>query len=154
MARTLKPSPSGQTGLARFFRFAERGTDLRTEILAGVTTYFVMAYIIFVNPSILSGGPLAQAGPPFNGALTATCLAAALMCIVMGLYSNYPFALARAALGRQLLHGHRGRGPCGHGRRARPDGRQHLGRQDRLLRRRPAPSSCRSVGIRGARPRL
>jgi adenine/guanine/hypoxanthine permease len=94
VARTTTPAPSDQSGLARFFRFAERGTDLRTEILAGVTTFFVMAYIIFVNPSILSSGPLAPVGPPFNATLTATCLAAALMCVIMGLYTNYPFALA------------------------------------------------------------
>lgn len=81
-------------GLAGYFRFAERGTNLRTEILAGVTTFFVMAYIIFVNPSILSSGPLAEAGPPFNATLTATCLVSALMCIAMGLFTNYPFALA------------------------------------------------------------
>ena len=94
MAQTIKRAATEQTGLARFFRFAERGTDARTEVLAGITTFFVMAYIIFVNPSILSSGPLEGVGPPFNATLTATCLVSALMCIAMGLYSNYPFALA------------------------------------------------------------
>jgi AGZA family xanthine/uracil permease-like MFS transporter len=94
MARTKSAPPPAETGLAGFFHFAERGTDTRTEVLAGITTFFVMAYIIFVNPSILSSGPLTGLGPPFNATLTATCLVSALMCIAMGLYSNYPFALA------------------------------------------------------------
>ncbi|HEY3318717.1 MAG TPA: NCS2 family permease [Coriobacteriia bacterium] len=72
-----------------FFKFKERGTDLRTEILAGVTTFMTMAYIIFVNPGILSA-----AGVPFPGAATATALGAALMCLCMGLITNRPFALA------------------------------------------------------------
>ena len=94
MAHLTTSRTADANGIAQFFRFANRGTTLRTEILAGVTTYFVMAYIIFVNPSILSGGPLADHGPPFPATLTATCLAAGLMCILMGLYTNYPFALA------------------------------------------------------------
>jgi AGZA family xanthine/uracil permease-like MFS transporter len=83
-----------ESGIARYFRFAERGTDFRTEVIAGLTTFFVMAYIIFVNPAILSGGPLATLGPSFTATLTATCLAAGLMSIAMGLFTNYPFALA------------------------------------------------------------
>ena len=77
------------TGVENFFKFKERGTDLKTEILAGVTTFLTMAYIIFVNPGILSA-----AGVPFAGAATATALGAALMCICMGLIANRPFALA------------------------------------------------------------
>jgi AGZA family xanthine/uracil permease-like MFS transporter len=72
-----------------FFKFRERGTDLRTELLAGVTTFMTMAYIIFVNPGILSA-----AGVPFAGAATATAIGAALMCLCMGLITNRPFALA------------------------------------------------------------
>lgn len=72
-----------------FFKFKERGTDLKTEIISGVATFMTMAYIIFVNPGILSA-----AGVPFGGAVTATALGAALMCIMMGLISNRPFALA------------------------------------------------------------
>lgn len=94
MEQSNARTPADQSGIARFFRFAERRTTLRTEILAGVTTFFVMAYIIFVNPSILSSGPLEGHGPPFAATLTATCLAAGLMTIAMGLYTNYPFALA------------------------------------------------------------
>ena len=83
--------------LASFFRFEERGTDLRREIWAGVATFMVMAYIIFVNPSILSyaGIPgLEEVGPSFNQVLVATCFAAGLMTLIMGLASNRPFALA------------------------------------------------------------
>jgi AGZA family xanthine/uracil permease-like MFS transporter len=72
-----------------FFKFAERGTNFRTELLAGVTTFLTMAYIVFVNPGILSA-----AGVPFEGAATATALGAALMCIAMGFISNRPLALA------------------------------------------------------------
>lgn len=86
-------------GIVRYFRLAERNTDLRTEVLGGITTFFVMAYIIFVNPAILTLGnnPEAQAAgvvPPFAALVTATSLAAGLMTIAMGLYTNYPFALA------------------------------------------------------------
>ena len=72
-----------------FFKFKERGTNVKTEILAGVTTFLTMAYIIFVNPGILKA-----AGVPFAGAATATAVGAALMCICMGLIANRPFALA------------------------------------------------------------
>lgn len=72
-----------------FFKFKERGTSARTEVLAGVTTFLTMAYIIFVNPGILSA-----AGVPFAGAATATAFGAALMCIAMGFISNRPLALA------------------------------------------------------------
>jgi AGZA family xanthine/uracil permease-like MFS transporter len=82
--------------LADHFRIAERNTTLRTEVVGGVTTFAVMAYIIFLNPFILTLNGSAQAPkvPPFAGLVTATCLAAAIMSIAMGLYANYPFALA------------------------------------------------------------
>ncbi len=73
----------------RMFKLKENGTDVRTEIIAGITTFMTMAYIIFVNPSILSA-----AGVPAAGATVATALAAGLITIVMGLATNYPFALA------------------------------------------------------------
>ena len=62
--------------MEKFFKFQERGTHLSTEIMAGITTFMTMAYIVFVNPGILSA-----AGVPFAGAVTATALGAALMCI-------------------------------------------------------------------------
>ena len=75
--------------LERFFGLAERGADVRTEVTAGVTTFLTMAYIAFVNPQIL-----ADAGMPFDAVFVATCLAAAFSTLVMGLYANYPIALA------------------------------------------------------------
>src|SRR5438477_9951011 len=83
--------------IARFFDFAERRTTLGTEVRAGVTTFMVMAYIIFVNPIILGyvGVPgLEGKGLPFAATLTVTCLTAGVLAIAMGLASNYPFALA------------------------------------------------------------
>src|SRR2546430_17125014 len=82
--------------LSRYFGFSARSTDLVTEVRAGFTTFMVMAYIIFVNPVILgfTGVPgLDGKGLPFAATLTVTCLAAGLLTIVMGLASNYPFAL-------------------------------------------------------------
>src|SRR2546429_7677957 len=83
--------------LARYFRFAERSTNLATELRAGLTTFMVMAYIIFVNPIALGGagapGPDGK-GLPFGATLTVTCLTAGVLSIAMGLTSNYPFALA------------------------------------------------------------
>ena len=75
--------------LERFFGLAERGTDVRTEVTAGATTFLTMAYIAFVNPQILS-----DAGMPFDAVFVATCLAAAFSTLIMGLYANYPIALA------------------------------------------------------------
>lgn len=75
--------------LENFFRLKENGTDVRTELLAGLTTFLTMAYIIFVNPSILG-----DAGMPKDAVFVATCLAAALGSLIMGLYANYPIAMA------------------------------------------------------------
>lgn len=75
--------------LERYFEFAELGANWRTEILAGVTTFVTMAYIIFVNPSILH-----EAGMPFAGVVAATCLSAGLGSILMGALARYPIALA------------------------------------------------------------
>ncbi|MES3025457.1 MAG: NCS2 family permease [Pseudomonadota bacterium] len=75
--------------LENFFKLKENGTDVRTELLAGLTTFLTMAYIIFVNPSILG-----EAGMPKDAVFVATCLAAALGSLIMGLYANYPIALA------------------------------------------------------------
>jgi AGZA family xanthine/uracil permease-like MFS transporter len=75
--------------LERYFKLKDNGTDVRTELLAGVTTFLTMAYIIFVNPSILG-----DAGMPKDAVFVATCIAAALGSLIMGLYANYPIALA------------------------------------------------------------
>jgi len=83
--------------LEGWFGFTERRTNLATEVRAGLTTFMVMAYIIFVNPIVLGyvGVPgLEGKGLPFSATLTVTCLTAGLLSIAMGLISNYPFALA------------------------------------------------------------
>lgn len=75
--------------LERFFKLSENKTTVKTEIIAGITTFLTMAYIIAVNPDFLSA-----TGMPKGALLTATCLAAGLTTILMGLYANMPFALA------------------------------------------------------------
>lgn len=75
----------------RFFKISERGSDVSTEVLGGITTFLAMAYIIAVNPMLM--GP-EGAGMPFSAALTATCFGSALMTVCMGLVSNRPIALA------------------------------------------------------------
>ena len=75
--------------LATYFKLDENKTDVRTEVLAGITTFLTMAYIIFVNPLILG-----DAGMDKGAVFVATCLAAALATAMMGLYANYPIALA------------------------------------------------------------
>src|SRR6267142_668434 len=80
-----------------WFQLRARGTDVGTEVRAGLTTFMVMAYIIFVNPIILGylGVPgLDGKGLPFAATLTVTCFTAGILCIAMGLISNYPLALA------------------------------------------------------------
>jgi AGZA family xanthine/uracil permease-like MFS transporter len=75
--------------LDRFFGLKAQGTDVRTEVLAGVTTFMTMAYIVVVNPAILG-----EAGMPVAAVAAATCLAAGFGSILMGLIANYPLALA------------------------------------------------------------
>ncbi len=75
--------------LERYFEFTHLGTNWRTEILAGVTTFLTMAYIVLVNPAILSA-----AGIPLAAATAATCLSAAFGSILMGVIARYPIALA------------------------------------------------------------
>jgi AGZA family xanthine/uracil permease-like MFS transporter len=77
--------------LGAFFKFSERGTNFRTEVVAGLTTFMTMAYIIFVNPAILG---TEGTGLPVSGVFFATCVAAAVACIAMGLVANFPLALA------------------------------------------------------------
>jgi adenine/guanine/hypoxanthine permease len=75
--------------LERYFKLAENHTAIRPELLGGLTTFMTMAYIVVVNPQILS-----QAGLPAEGVVFATCISAAAATLVMGLYANYPIALA------------------------------------------------------------
>ena len=82
-------SAGALTYLERTFQIQERGSTWRTEVLAGATTFLTMAYIVFVNPAILS-----QTGMPVPAVAAATCLSAAIGCILMGFIANYPIALA------------------------------------------------------------
>jgi AGZA family xanthine/uracil permease-like MFS transporter len=75
--------------LDRYFGLSAQGTDVRTEFIAGVTTFLTMVYIVFVNPAILG-----KAGMDQGAVFVATCLAAAVSTFVMALYANYPIALA------------------------------------------------------------
>jgi AGZA family xanthine/uracil permease-like MFS transporter len=77
--------------LERLFQLGPRGTSPRIEILGGLTTFMTMAYIVFVNPAVLS-----QTGMDFGAVMTATCLSAGIATWVMGLAANYPIALAPA----------------------------------------------------------
>ncbi|WNL37543.1 NCS2 family permease [Halomonas sp. PAMB 3264] len=76
-------------GLDNYFKLTEQNTSVKTEVIAGITTFLTMAYIIFVNPSILS-----EAGMDYGAVFVATCVAAAIGCFVMGLWANYPIAQA------------------------------------------------------------
>lgn len=81
--------------LDRYFRLGENKTSVRVEVLAGVTTFLTMAYIIFVQPAVLSGQMFGmQTGMDFGAVTVATCVAAAIATAVMGLVARYPIALA------------------------------------------------------------
>ncbi|HVL98800.1 MAG TPA: NCS2 family permease [Egibacteraceae bacterium] len=84
----------GAPRLERRFRLSERGTSVRTEMVAGVTTFMTMAYILFVNPAILGTPGPADDGLAFPAVLTVTALVAGVMTIAMGVFTNYPFAIA------------------------------------------------------------
>ena len=73
----------------KFFALSGNGTDIRTELSAGLATFLTMSYIIFVQPAVLGA-----AGMDKGAVFTATCLASALACVIMGLYANYPIAQA------------------------------------------------------------
>lgn len=89
-APTLELSPPLNSGwLERIFKLRLHGTTVKTELIAGLTTFITMAYIIFVNPNIM-----ADAGIDHGAAFVATCIAAALGCLLMGLYANWPVGLA------------------------------------------------------------
>ena len=75
--------------MERLFKLGELGTNVKTEVLAGFTTFLTMAYIIFVNPAILSA-----AGVPFDQVFIATIVAAVIGTLIMALFANYPIAIA------------------------------------------------------------
>src|SRR5215211_6112359 len=82
-------SSSERPFLDRYFGLSESGTNVRTEFIAGATTFLTMVYIVFVNPQILG-----NAGMDKGAVFVATCIAAAVSSAVMALYANYPIALA------------------------------------------------------------
>lgn len=75
--------------MEKFFKLKEHGTDVRTEVTAGLTTFFAMSYVLFVNPSILS-----QAGMPTQGVFLATIIGAVVGTLMMAFYANLPYAQA------------------------------------------------------------
>ena len=79
----------GMVSLKEYFKFAERKTTLSTEVIAGMTTFLTMAYIIILNPGVLS-----KAGMDFDGVFMATIIASAVGCLIMGICANYPIAIA------------------------------------------------------------
>ena len=86
--RTQKPQPPAPL-LDRLFALSQSGSTVRTEFIAGLTTFLTMVYIVFVNPQILG-----NAGMDKGAVFVATCIAAAVSTLVMALYANYPIALA------------------------------------------------------------
>ncbi|TMP84142.1 guanine permease [Pseudoalteromonas phenolica] len=75
--------------LEKLFSIKHQGSSVKTELIAGLTTFLTMVYIVFVNPAML-----AQTGMDFGAAFVATCIAAAIGCFIMGFWANYPLALA------------------------------------------------------------
>ena len=80
---------SNQNVLERIFNLSANGTNVRTELMAGLTTFLAMCYIIIVNPLILG-----ETGMDMGAVFVATCIASAIGCFVMGFIGNYPIALA------------------------------------------------------------
>ncbi len=98
MANEKTPNVREDSGLGRYFGFREHGTNFRTEVIAGLTTFLAMAYILAVNPFMLSGADLPPdlrgLFPDRDAVFVATALAAVIGTLIMGVYANYPIALA------------------------------------------------------------
>jgi hypothetical protein len=88
-AMAAKQSSGFEGTLDKYFGLRKNGTTVRTEFIAGLTTFLTMVYIVFVNPAILS-----KTGMDAGAVFVATCIAAAVSTLVMALYANYPIALA------------------------------------------------------------
>src|SRR6202451_1004111 len=88
-AHFSRPTREKTRVFERIFHLKDNQTTVRRELLAGLTTFMTMAYVVVVNPRIL-----AEAGMPVEGVLFATCISAALATLIMGLWANYPIALA------------------------------------------------------------
>lgn len=97
MAATAPPrdSRTSDSLFERLFKLSARGSSVSTEVRAGLTTFMVMSYIIVLNAVIITGGAqIAGLSVPFPAVVTSTCLVAGLMCALMGLWANLPFAMA------------------------------------------------------------
>ena len=88
-SNTDQKNTSELSFLERFFKLNSHNTNVKTELMAGLTTFVTMSYIMFLNPIIMS-----KTGMPFDGLFLATCLGAAIATIMMGLYANWPVGLA------------------------------------------------------------
>lgn len=77
------------TILGRFFKLTENNTSIKTELLAGITTFLTMSYILFVNPLVLHA-----AGLDLGAVFVATCIVTAIGCVILGMLANYPIAIA------------------------------------------------------------
>jgi len=93
VSKSCDNQPEEQTNdlglLERLFKLTEHNTTIKTELMAGLTTFVTMSYIMFLNPVIMS-----NTGMPFDGLFLATCLGAAIATILMGMYANWPVGLA------------------------------------------------------------
>ena len=90
MAQTQVAAFPARTNLLdRLFHLSENNTTVQRELLGGLTTFMAMAYVVVVNPRILG-----EAGMPVEGVLFATCVSTAIATLVMGLWANYPIAVA------------------------------------------------------------
>ena len=87
--KTAEVPTKGTSLLERLFKLTKHNTSVKTEIMAGLTTFVTMSYVMFLNPIIMS-----KTGMPFDGLLLATCLGAAIATIFMGMYANWPVGLA------------------------------------------------------------
>ena len=97
--RLVRIDDADTSWLDRYFQISQRGSSVRTEIVAGIVTWLTMAYILFVNPAILGSVPdNTGTSLPFGQVLTVTALVAGIMTLAMGIYGKYPFAIA-AGLG-------------------------------------------------------
>ena len=97
MIKSFKKRRKGERIVEKFFKLSEKGSNVKTEILAGLTTFLAMAYILGVNPAVLG-----DAGMDKPSVFLATALSAGVASIIMGLVANYPVALA-AGMGVNAL---------------------------------------------------
>lgn len=99
MGQSTNNSPASTNILEKWFHLSEQGTTIKRELLAGLTTFVSMAYILFVNPSVLG-----MAGMNKGAVFTATALSAIIGCLLMAFLANYPIAIAPGLVITRSLH--------------------------------------------------